>query len=61
GLSGVDFIDRAVGTDPKSRSPHYPRLFRESVSVYPHEMSLKPKMTLGKLARCFLHLAGTHF
>ena len=42
GLSGVDFIDRAVGTDSKSRSRHYPRLLRESVSIYPHEMSLNP-------------------
>ena len=42
GLSGVDFTDRAVGTYSKSRSRHYPRLPRKSVSVYPHEMSLKP-------------------
>lgn len=42
GLSGVDFTNRAVGTDPKSRSRHYPRLPWESVSIYPHEMSLKP-------------------
>ena len=41
-LSVVDFTDRAVGTDSKSRSRNYPRLPRESVSVYPHEMSLKP-------------------
>ena len=43
-LSVVDFTDRAVGTDSKSRSRNYPRLPRESVSVYPHEMSLKPRI-----------------
>ena len=42
GLSGVDFTDRAVGTDSKSKSRHCPRLLQEFVSVYPHEMSLKP-------------------
>ncbi|WP_308607861.1 type II toxin-antitoxin system RelE/ParE family toxin [uncultured Corynebacterium sp.] len=50
GLSGVDFIDRAVGTDSKSRSPHYPRLPRKSVPVYPHEMSLKPAWVKGYYA-----------
>ena len=52
-LSVVDFTDRAVGTDSKSRSRNYPRLPRESVSVYPHEMSLKPRCGCSNYPRLF--------
>ena len=50
-LSVVDFTDRAVGTDSKSRSPYYPRLPWESVSVYPHEKSLKPLILRSRFLR----------
>ena len=43
GLSGVNFDDQAVGTNSKTRSRHRPRLSWESASIYPHEMSLKPR------------------
>ena len=49
GLSCVDFTNRSVGTDSKSRSQHYPSPSRESVSIYPHKMSLKPLFPVGLL------------
>ena len=52
GLSGVNFTDQAVGTNSKTRSRHRPRLSRESASIYPHEMSLKP--VLGQRSPTFL-------